>query len=185
MRSEAVRGARRGERGRERREIDRVHQASSGFGDEAKEVVDAYAKAFPDKKPVEIWSMVSSNRRSVVELADAKSRQQAPVYVAWFCWQPPLFDNRIRAFHCVDICFWYYNTDLMLTHTGGGARPRKLSTKMARSLLQFMKTGDPNAGELPAWPQYTSANGEVMLLDDVCAVQNDPDREARKALPSL
>lgn len=158
---------------------------SSGFGDKAKEVVEAYAKAFPDRKPVEIWSMVSSNRRSVVELADAKSRQPAPVYVAWFCWQPPLFDNRIRAFHCVDICFWYYNTDLMLTHTGGGARPRKLSTKMALSLLQFMKTGDPNPGELPAWPQYTSANGEVMLLDNVCEVQNDPDREARKALPSI
>ncbi len=158
---------------------------SAGFGDKAKEVIDAYARAFPDKKPVEIWSMASSNRRSVVELADSKSKQQAPVFVSWFCWQPPLFDNRIRAFHCVDICFWYYNTDLMLSHTGGGARPRKLSTKMASYLLQFMKTGDPNGGELQAWPKYTSANGEVMILDDVCEVKNDPDREARKALPSL
>jgi para-nitrobenzyl esterase len=157
----------------------------AGFGDKAKEVIDAYAKAFPDKKPVEIWSMVSSNRRSVVELADAKSKQQAPVYVSWFCWQPPLFDNRIRAFHCVDICFWYYNTDLMLSHTGGGSRPRKLSAKMASYLLQFMKTGDPNGDKLQAWPQYTSANGEVMILDDVCEAKNDPDREARKALPSL
>ena len=157
---------------------------SAGFGDKAQEVVDAYARAFPDRKPVEIWSMISSNRRSVVELADAKSKQQSPVYVSWFCWQPPLFDGRIGAFHCADICFWYYNTDLMLSHTGGGARPRKLSAMMAGSLLQFMKTGDPNGGLLPAWPKYTSANGEVMILDDVCQVQNDPDREARKALPS-
>jgi para-nitrobenzyl esterase len=157
----------------------------AGFGDKAKDVIDAYAKAFPNKKPVEIWSMVSSNRRSVVELADAKSKQQAPVFVSWFCWQPPLFDNRIRAFHCVDICFWYYNTDLMLSHTGGGARPRKLSAKMAGYLLQFMKTGDPNGDKLQAWPQYTSANGEVMILDDVCEAKNDPDKEARKALPSL
>jgi len=158
---------------------------SAGFGDKAREVVDAYARAFPDRKPVEIWSMISSNRRSVVELADAKSKQPAPVYVSWFCWQPPLFDGRIGAFHCVDICFWYYNTDLMLSHTGGGARPRKLSAAMAGSLLQFMKTSDPNGGLLPAWPKYTSANGEVMVLDDDCQVQNDPDREARKALPSL
>jgi para-nitrobenzyl esterase len=157
----------------------------AGFGDKAKDVIDAYAKAFPNKNPVEIWSMVSSNRRSVVELADAKSKQQAPVFVSWFCWQPPLFDNRIRAFHCVDICFWYYNTDLMLSHTGGGARPRKLSAKMAGYLLQFMKTGDPNGDKLQAWPQYTSANGEVMILDDVCEAKNDPDKEARKALPSL
>jgi para-nitrobenzyl esterase len=116
--------------------------------------------------------------------AGAKSKQQAPVLVGWFCLQPPLFDNRIRAFHCVDICFWYYNTDLMLSHTGGGARPRKLSAKMASYLLRFMKNGDPNGGELPVWPKYTSANGEVMLLDDVCEAKNDPDREARKALPS-
>jgi len=145
--------------------------------------VDAYAGVFPGKKPIEIWSMVSSNRQGVVTLADAKSQQNPPVYVAWFCWQPPLFDNRMRAFHCSDICFWYYNTDLMLTHTGGGARPRKLSEKMAGALLQFMRNGDPNGGGLPVWPRYTPENGEVMVLDDESEAMNDPDREARKALP--
>lgn len=155
-----------------------------GFGDKAKEVVDAYAKAFPDKKPVEIWSMVSSNRLTAVTLADTKSRQSPPVFTAWFGWQPPLFDNRLRAFHCVDICFWFYNTDVMLTHTGGGERPRNLSTKMAGSLLQFMKTGDPNGGGLPTWSKYTAANGETMILNDVCELKNDPDREPRKSIPS-
>jgi para-nitrobenzyl esterase len=156
----------------------------AGFGDKAKEAVDSYAKAFPGKKPVEIWSLVSSNRQNVVALADAKSKQPAPVFVTWFGWQPPLFDNRMRAFHCIDICFWYYNTDLMLSHTGGGARPRALSTKMAGSLLQFMKNGDPNGGGLPTWPKYSSAKGETMILDDTCEVKDDPDREARKALPA-
>jgi para-nitrobenzyl esterase len=155
----------------------------AGFGDKAEEVVQSYAKAFPGRKPVEIWSLVSSNRQSVVELADVKSKQPAPVYVDWFTWQPPLFDNRMRAFHCVDICFWFYNTDLMLTHTGGGSRPRALSAKMAGALLQFMKTGNPNGGGLPNWPRYTAAKGETMVLDDSCVAENDPDREARKALP--
>jgi len=155
----------------------------AGFGDKAGEVVDAYAKAFPDLKPVEIWSLVSANRQGVVTLADSKVKQPAPVYVAWFCWQPPLFDNRMRAFHCIDICFWYYNTDLMLTHTGGGAQPRALSEKMAGALLQFMKTGNPDNGGLPAWSKYTTENGEVMVLNDVSELKNDPDREARKSLP--
>jgi para-nitrobenzyl esterase len=153
-----------------------------GLGDRAKEVVDAYAKVFPDKKPVEIWSLVSSNRQSVVSLADAKVLQAAPVFVSWFAWQPPLFDGRIGAFHCLDICFWFHNTDLMFTHTGGGARPRRLAEKMAGSLVQFMKTGDPNGAGLAPWLKYTSARGETLVLDDVCQVRNDPDREARKAL---
>jgi para-nitrobenzyl esterase len=156
----------------------------AGFGEKAKDVVAAYAKAFPGKKPVEIWALVSSNRQNVVALADAKSKQPAAVHVAWFGWQPPLFDDRMRAFHCVDICFWLHNTDLMLSHTGGGARPRRLAGKMARTLLSFMRTGDPNGGGLPAWPRYTAARGETMVLDDVPSVQDDPDREARKALPS-
>jgi para-nitrobenzyl esterase len=155
-----------------------------GFGDKAKDVVEAYAKAFPGRKPVEIWSLVSANRQSAVALADAKSKQPAPVYVAWFGWHPPLFDGRARAFHCLDICFWFDNTDLMLTHTGGGARPRRLARRMAGSLLEFMRTGSPNGGGLPNWPRYTSAKGETMVLDDVSEVRNDPDGDARRALPA-
>ena len=155
-----------------------------GLGDKAKDVVDAYAKAFPDKKPVEIWSLVSSNRQSVVTLADAKVKQPAPVFVSWFAWQPPLFDGRIGAFHCLDICFWFHNTDLMYTHTGGGGRPRRLAEKMSAALVQFMKTGDPNGSGLTSWPKYTPAKGETLVLDDECAVKNDPDREPRKALPT-
>jgi para-nitrobenzyl esterase len=56
---------------------------------------------------------------------------------------------------------------------------------MAGSLVRFMKTGDPNGGGLPAWPRYTSANGETMVLDDTSVARNDPDREARKALPPV
>lgn len=156
-----------------------------GLGDRAQAVVDAYAQAFPDAKPVEIWSLVTSNRQGVAALADAKSKQPAPVYVAWFAWQPPLFDGRAGAFHCVDICFWFHNTDLMLTHTGGGARPRRLAEKMAGALVQFMKTGDPNGRGLPAWPRYTSAKGELLVLDDAPEVRGDFDREARKALPPV
>lgn len=152
------------------------------FGDKTSEIVDSYAKVFPDKKPIEIWSMVVSNRKGAIATADAKSKQKAPVYLAWFGFQPPLFDGRMRAFHCDDICFWFYNTDLMLTHTGGGARPRRLSEKMAKSFLNFVRTGNPNGGGLPNWAKYTSEKGETMILNDECVLKNDPDREARKAL---
>ncbi|HEU5079074.1 MAG TPA: carboxylesterase family protein [Opitutaceae bacterium] len=155
------------------------------FHDATDRVVDAYAKEFPNHKPVEIWSLVASNRQAAIATANAKSKQKAPVYACWFGWQPPLFDHRMRAFHCSDISFWFYNTDRMFTHTGGGARPRRLSTKMAQTLLHFMRTGSPNGGGLPDWPAYTSANGETMVLDDVSAVKNDPDRKARESLPPL
>jgi para-nitrobenzyl esterase len=154
------------------------------FKDKTDEVVEAYAKAFPKAKPVEIWSLVTSNRKGAIANADAKAAQKAPVYVDWFAWQPSLFDNRQRAFHCLDISFWFYNTDRMLTHTGGGAKARRLATVMAKSLLQFMRTGNPNGAGLPEWPAYTTSKGETMVFNDVSAAQDDPDREARKSLPA-
>jgi para-nitrobenzyl esterase len=146
------------------------------------EIVDAYAKAFSNAKPSEIMALVNSNRKAIISTADAKAVQNAPVYVAWFGWQPPMFDKRMKAFHCLDICFWYANTDLMLTHTGGGKRPRSLSEKMSGALLQFMRTGNPNKGGLPEWKPYTTINGETMVLNDKPELKNDPDREARRLI---
>jgi len=157
-----------------------------GFGvslaDKASNVIDAYAKSFPDKKPIEILSLAISNRLQTIATANGKVQQPAPVYLAWFGWNPPLFDGRLRAFHTMDIGFWFYNTDVQISHTGGGARPRRLAAKMSGALVQFMKTGVPNGGGLPEWPRYTVENGETMILDDESKVQNDPDREARKSL---
>lgn len=160
-----------------------VEKIKPRFGADAGKIVEAYSQNFPKAKPVEVWAMILSNRKGAIAAADAKSSQRkAPVYLSWFGWQPPLFDGRMRAFHCDDICFWFYNTDLMLTHTGGGKRPRALSTKMAKSFLNFIKTGNPNGGGLPSWKPYTKENGETMILDDACALVNNPDAIGRKAL---
>ncbi len=160
-----------------------VEKIRPRFGDQSTAIVDAFHQNFPNAKPVELWAMINSNRKAAIAAADAKvSQGKAPVYVSWFGWQPPLFDGRMRAFHCDDICFWFYNTDLMLTHTGGGKRPRVLSTKMAKSFLNFVRTGNPNGGGLPNWKPYTKENGETMILDDTCLLANNPDAIARKAL---
>jgi len=153
------------------------------FGEKSNSILTAYKKQFPTASPVEIWALILSNRKNAIAAADAKTKQgKAPVYLSWFGWEPPLFDGRMRAFHCIDICFWFYNTDLMYTHTGGGKRPKVLSQKMAGSFLKFIKTGNPNGGGLPQWTPYSTENGETMILDDICLMQNNPDAEARKAL---
>ncbi len=160
-----------------------IEKIKPRFGDKSAEIVDAYAKNFPKARPIELWSMIISNRKNAIATADAKtSQQKAPTYLAWFGWQPPLFDGRIRAFHCDDICFWFYNTDLMLTHTGGGKRPKALSEKMAKSFLNFVKTGNPNGGGLPNWKPYSTQNCETMVLDDIPALVNNPDEIGRKSL---
>ena len=159
--------------------VEWVNKLKGGNGEG---IVAAYEKAFPDKKPIELLGLIMSARDKVIATANAKATQAAPVYLAWFGWNPPLFDGRMRAFHCLDICFWLKNTDLMLTHTGGGKRPRDLSIKMTDALLSFMRTGNPSCASLPEWPEYTAEKGATMMLNDECKVVYDPDREARKPL---
>ena len=161
-----------------------VENIKPRFGDSSQKIVDAYRQDFPDASPADIWAMVLSNRQGAISTANAKSKQKAPVYLAWFGWEPDLYNGRMKAFHCIDICFWFDNTDRMYTHTGGGDRPRKLSKAMSASLLSFMKTGNPNASALPTWKEYTAEGGETMILNDTSALKNNPDKRGREALPS-
>ena len=159
-----------------------VEQLKGRFGEQSDAIYAAYAKDFPNASPADLWAMILSNRQGAINTSTAKASQSAPVYLAWFGWEPNLYDGRMKAFHCIDICFWYQNTDRMYTHTGGGARPRALSDKMSSALLAFMKTGDPNGGGRPNWPAYQVANGETMILDDTCQVKNKPDANGLAAL---
>ena len=144
----------------------------------AEDILKAYQAAFPDKKPIELVNLTVAQRKNVLATADAKYAQGAPVYLAWFDYNAPLFGGRIRAFHCSDISYWFKNTDLMVTHTGGGAEPRGVSDQMSAALLAFMRTGNPNCPEIPQWPAYTPEDAPTMIFDVKSEVKNAPDRAA-------
>lgn len=155
---------------------------ASRYGDKAEAVFDAYAEAFPELNPCDIVCMGNSPRTNVIRSADAKYAQGAPVYLAWFGYKANLFNGRIRAFHCSDISYWFKNTDVMYTHTGGGPEPRALSKKMSESLLSFMRTGDPNNSEIPAWNAYTPEEHATMIFNKTTELRNDPDGEALRII---
>jgi len=145
-------------------------------------VVAAYQKAFPEANAGDIIGMATSPRTGIIKNIGIKAKQGAPVYLAWFGFNPPTFNGRARAFHCIDICFWFRNTDRMVTHSGGGKRPRELSNKMSEALLAFMRTGNPNCDAMPEWPAYNETDKPTMILNDVCVVKNNVDTEALEAM---
>ena len=160
-----------------------VAMVRDSFGQpNAEEALKAFQEAFPEKKPIELVNLIVAQRTTVLATADSKYRQGAPVYLAWFDYNAPLFDGRIRAFHCSDICYWFKNTDLMVTHTGGGKEPRGVSDQMSAALLAFMRTGDPNCAALPTWPAYTPEEAPTMIFNVKSEVRNAPDRKALSLL---
>lgn len=161
---------------------DIVKMMERSYGEKAGAIYDEFDRIFPGNSPFGVYSIVSSSRQNVIRIANNKLAQGQPVYLAWFNWYPHIFDGLPRAFHCLDISFWFNNTDLMYSHSGGGKEPRDLADKMGDALEAFMRTGDPNTGKkggLPHWPRYTQEEGATMILNNVSRVENDPDRAAR------
>jgi para-nitrobenzyl esterase len=164
-------------------EDDLRQRAAARYKDKAGMVVDAYRKAYPDVKPVELLSRLMSVRTNAVTQAELKAAQKAaPAYMYLFAWQTPVLDGRPRAFHCSEIPFVFANSDVSAFATGGTPEARDLAGKVSDAWINFARKGDPNHSGLPKWPAYSADTGPVMVFDKVCEVKNDPDRELRKAV---
>jgi len=164
-------------------EDDARKRATDRYGKNAGMVTDAYRKAYPNVKPVELLSRMMSVRTNAVVQAERKAAlNAAPAYVYLFAWQTPILDGRPRAFHCSEIPFVFANTDVSAFATGGTAEARELGNKVSDAWINFAKKGDPNHAGLPKWPKFSEDSGSVMIFDKTCEAKNDPDRELRKVV---
>ena len=164
-------------------EADMRNRAAERYGDKAGMVADAYRKAYPKVKPVELLSRMFSVRTNAVTQAERKAAlRAAPAYVYLFAWQTPVLDGRPRAFHCSEIPFVFHNSDVSAFATGGTAEARELAAKVSDAWINFARKGDPNHSGLPKWPMFTADAGPVMIFDRTCEVKGDPDRELRKVV---
>jgi para-nitrobenzyl esterase len=158
-------------------------RAARRYGAQTAMVVDAYRKAYPSVKPVELLSRMLSVRTNAVMQAERKAAKgSAPAYMYLFSWQTPVLNGRPRAFHCSEIPFVFNNTDVSAFATGGTTEARELGGKVSDAWINFARHGDPNHGGLPKWPAFTAESGPVMIFDKTCEVKNDPDRELRKVV---
>lgn len=164
-------------------EAEARQRAAARYGDKAGMVADAYRKAYPKVKPVELLSRMFSVRTNAVTQAERKAAlKAAPAYLYLFAWQTPILDGRPRAFHCSEIPFVFNNTDVAASITGGGAEARELAAKVSDAWIHFARHGDPNHTGLPKWPTFNADAGPVMVFDKVCEVRGDFDRELRKVV---
>jgi len=160
-------------------------QFAQSYGDRAARILETAQRLYPGQKPVAIAAIVGAAmfRLPAVSQCDRKAAQNAaPVYMYQFGWETSVMDGRPRAFHCSEIPFVFYNTDVSAFCTGGGPAPRALAAKVSDAWIRFARTGDPNHPGLPQWPKYSAESRPAMVFNTRCAVQNDYDKELRALL---
>ena len=162
-----------------------LKRVSEQYGARTGAIVKVFRDAHPAARPFDLLSRInaSRNRQNAVTQAERKAAQGgAPAYVYWFTWQTPVLDGRPRAFHCAEIAFAFYNTDVAASMTGGGEDARALAAKVSDAWINFARSGDPNHAGLPKWAAFRPEQGACMIFDNRCEVKNDPDRAERQAL---
>jgi para-nitrobenzyl esterase len=148
------------------------------FPGRGRAVVAAFRRRTPQAKPFDLWSRIATApvRQAAIDQVAAKAALGgAPAWLYWFTWQTPIFDGRPRAFHCAEIPFVFHNTDLCDHMTGGDARARALSGRMADAWIQFARTGNPDHPGMAHWAPFARGTAPSMIFDDETRLALDPD----------
>ena len=106
----------------------------------------------------------------------------APSYLYFFDWHSPVHDDRMGAFHTLDIPFVFYNLDIGASMTGAKQERYALGHVMSAAWAAFARTGNPNHSYMPHWPTFDPEHYQTMMFGRSVRVQNDPNRETRLAL---
>ncbi len=150
------------------------------FGEEnADKYISLYNKAYPeDKEPQHLLTFDTMFRKGAIKLANARSSAgNAPVFMYLFSWQSPVNDGSLGACHGMELPFVFNNIALARPLTGGGEDAYQLADKISSAWINFVKTGNPNCKELPAWQAYTPKEGATMIFDNKCKVVMNHDKE--------
>lgn len=105
-------------------------------------------------------------RPAVIQQASIRCQDgDAPVYVYLSAYQTPTMDGRNHACHNSDIPFFFNNVLKSAQMTGATKEGIALGDKMSSALLNFARTGNPNAKGLPKWPAFTPETQATMRFD--------------------
>lgn len=155
------------------------------FGGRTSVVIAAYRKDYPDAKPFDLLSIISSApvRQGAVDQAKRKTTLGgAPAYLYQFAWHTPVLDGRPGAFHSSEIAFVFDNADRCVNLSGGSPEALTLSTQMSRAWVHFARHGVPGHPGLPSWPAVSEGKLPTMVFDTPCRLKDDPDGEGRRAI---
>jgi para-nitrobenzyl esterase len=144
------------------------------------EVRKVYAAARPDSDEREVGIAIWTDAMFTIpaeRLADAQRAHNENVWSYRLSWRTPILDGNLGACHALDIPLMFDRVDL--TAFLGENPPVELAREMHGAWVRFAKTGDPNGGNLPAWPRHDPDTRPTMDFDVPIELVHDPDADVR------
>ena len=164
-------------------------ELTGGDAAKARELIALYKRVHPDMRNQMLWLTAESDdtrRWNAQQLCTLKQAQNAaPAYLYFFDWHSPVHDNRMGAYHTLDIPFVFYNMDIGASMMGADEPRYELGHVMSAAWAAFARTGDPNHADMPTWRAFNPTELPTMMFGPEVRTANDPNRETRLALTEI
>jgi para-nitrobenzyl esterase len=152
-------------------------------------LLSLYRRLHPERSNRMLWLTAESDdtrRWNAQHLCRLKTAQAAaPAYLYFFNWYSPVHDNRMGAYHTLDIPFVFNNVDVAASMTGASEDRYHLAHIMSAAWAAFARNGNPDHADMPHWPAFDPNSYPTMVFGSQVAVRNDPNKEERLALAAM
>jgi carboxylesterase type B len=148
--------------------------ASSGRS--AAEVLKVYEEKRPDGDELDLLADVQADYMfgiPAIRLAEAQGANRGDVWMYQFSWRTPVMDGQLGACHALELPFVFETLDAARDFVSDRA-PIDLAASVHGAWVRFASTGDPNGGDLPAWPRYEPETRPVMDFGARRTLVHDP-----------
>ena len=130
--------------------------------------IEPYRRRRPEGRPMDWFADLLTDRRFLRPswlLASGIAKRGGKAWSYRFDWSPP--NSPFMACHCIEIPFMFGNWATQWPDAamlaGGDANEMELLSKRMRSCwINFVRTGDPNHDEIPAWPSHRLGANKFM-----------------------
>jgi para-nitrobenzyl esterase len=93
-----------------------------------------------------------------------------------------VLDDRPGTFHCAELAPVFDNAELCDHYSAGDPDAFLLSRQMSTAWVSFARTGNPNHGGMPHWPNYTADTRATMFFGAPSKIRNDPEGKGLKII---
>lgn len=139
----------------------------------AQKVAEIFEKYYPERSLCD-WHFLDMVFRSPTrDYVDQRKKLNACTYVYEFN-QDFLLNDGMVPWHCTEIPFMLYNTELVPVTAIPGVTGT-LERQMAESVIAFAKTGDPNNAFIPQWQPTTEQKDVTMVFDADTRISENRD----------
>jgi len=155
---------------------EKVERLRSYFGDDAPQIAEALAQAYPGLDPLYATSIDMNIRPRNEQYVHARSGfASAAVYQYVLAYTVPVLEGKL-AWHGADLGFCFGTLERS-DSLCSGEHAHSLMVKMRDAWISFAKTGNPGVDSLPKWQAYTHEHPATMIFDTQCRCEESHDKQ--------